>query len=71
MLTYTYQQIIPGNAAYEPMTQKKVPKYLTPMLTSAILMANPIAQRARPARMKGDRFLMRSDHIAKMTSKIA
>ena len=62
---------MPGKAAYEPDTQKNVPKYLTPIGTSAILIANPIAHMHSPARMNGYRILILSDHTAKIRSTIA
>ena len=66
-----YHETTPGNAAYDPETQKKVPKYLTPTGASEILIAKPMVHITRPAKMNGDRFLIRSDHTANSKSIMA
>ena len=59
------------NAAYEPATQKKVPKYFTPTATSEMLIAKPKRHMRRPTKMNGERKLMASDHMAMMYRQIA
>lgn len=67
----TYQLTTPGNAAYDPETQRNVPKYLTPGGASEMLIENPTRSMQSPARMKGERRWMRSDHNAKTYTIIA
>lgn len=62
----THHATIPGNAAYDPETQKNVPKYFTPAGTSEMLIAKPMAHIQRPARINGERILILSDQYAKM-----
>jgi len=47
------------------VTQKNVPKYLTPGEAEEMLIENPMRSKQSPARMKGERRWMRSDHNAK------
>lgn len=65
---HAYHATTPGNAAYDPDTQKNVPKYFTPIGASEILMAKPIRHITRPARINGERFWTRSDHTANSRS---
>jgi len=67
----TYQLMTPGNAAYEPVTQKNVPRYLTPGETPEMLIEKPRRSMQRPARMKGERRWILSDHIAKTYNTVA
>lgn len=62
-----HQVITPGNAAYDPATQKNVPKYLTPKPAFEIWMPKPRMHIAWPARINGKRYFVRSDSSAKPT----
>ena len=62
---------MPGKAAYAPPTQRNVPKYFAPMTVLDMLIEKPIMHMVKPARINGNRILMRSDHIAKIISTIA
>ena len=63
--------MIAGYPEYPPMTTTNVPKYLTPIDTSARLMAKPTRDRTRPAATNGERFLMRSDQMPQTTTERA
>ena len=67
----TCHATIPGNAAYAPQTQKNVPKYLTPIETSEMLIVKPMRHKMRPARMKGDRIFHRSERYANVCRRQA
>ena len=67
----SHQLTTPGNVAYDPVTQKNVPKYLTPEGASEMLIENPMRSMQSPARMKGERRWMRSDHNAKTYTIVA
>lgn len=57
----THQVTIPGNAAYEPAIQKKVPKYFTPCDALEMLILKPMRHIVSPASMKGDRSFVLSE----------
>ena len=51
----------PGTAEYAPMTQKYVPKYLTPIGAFDMLIEKPMRHIMSPDRTKGDRILSLSE----------
>ena len=66
-----HHDVIAGNAAYPPVAMRNVPKYFTPMDTSAMFTENPATQSRRPAATKGERILMASaqtDHATTFTA---
>ena len=67
----THQAVLDGKPAYAPVTTRKVPKYLTPIGTSAIFRANPATHRIKPAATKGERILIWSDQYDQISAVIA